>query len=181
MFLDNSEVNPCLFCERNIQLKDYKQIVNQALHRKHGKEHNDMYYIKDLNNIMKGRRCKAMVHLREWIWDEPGQECLRRFYQQFEFEDRISKLAEYLSYETPRPKTFVSSVMRPLKNYYYYRDKIKQTNGKLMITDDSSEPANSGVRFGVLTSDKFSNRKRENTGLLQPALTRTDGRSRRST
>lgn len=145
MFLDNSEVNPCLFCERNIQMKDYKLIVAQALHRKHGKDHNDLYYLKDLNNILRGQRSKAMVHLREWVYDEPGQECLRRSYQKIEFDDRISKLAEYLSYETPRPKTFIPTVMRPLRNFYYYRDKIKQMNGRLAITDESSEPIHSGV------------------------------------
>jgi hypothetical protein len=66
-----------------------------------------------------------MVEYREWICNEPGEECFKRLYETSEFKPKVERLLSYYKYQVNKPKIYIKEVMKPVRNYYYYMGKKK--------------------------------------------------------
>lgn len=56
MFIDYSEDDECLLCQKRIKDKDFSNIINKALARKHCANLNQFFYNKDINKILGNAR-----------------------------------------------------------------------------------------------------------------------------
>jgi hypothetical protein len=92
------------------------------------------------------RKCEVLLHLRrrskatlenqEWLLWEEGQECLKREYRREEFEPKFDRLFAYYQYQVDRPRVYIREVMKPIRRYYYYQEKIRVRKGRTPIIED---------------------------------------------
>jgi hypothetical protein len=73
---------------------------------------------------------------QEWLLWEDGQECLKREYKRGEFEPKFERLFSYYQYQVNRPRVYIKEVMKPIRRYYYYQEKILVRHGRTPIIED---------------------------------------------
>jgi hypothetical protein len=71
--------------------------------------------------------------------DKTGQECLKRIYSQEDFQWKFERISSFYKDQQNRPKVYIKDLMDTIKRYYYYHEKIKNSNGQPALTDDPSD------------------------------------------
>lgn len=142
MYIDNSDEQICLMCEKKISDKDYPKILEKALSRKHCANLNQLYYAKDINKILNNERVRATIEVKEWEADQPDNEYIKKMYNIEEFKGKHERLMTYYQHHPTKPKVYIKEVSETVRKYYYYQDKLKNDRVRPAFTDEetSSQP-----------------------------------------